>query len=141
MKRIADSNSPLFPKGFIKETIQTLSLLLPKNNKEVGKWYRKIQPRECLDPEALNCKGIMVGNRKIDSFHFWKERLSDLKELFDDSEPQTVSQLWLDPRHRVAWISFWVVVVLTVLFGLIQSIEGGIQSYWTQKQAAQNDQR
>ena len=71
-------------------------------------------------------------DRNIRNFKYWHDRLIILKEVFDDAEPRTIRQWWYDRRKRVQWYTFWVaalVLVLTVFFGLVQSIEGGIQAY------------
>jgi hypothetical protein len=41
-------------------------------------------------------------------------------------------QWWYDRRRRVQWYTFWVaalVLFLTVFFGLIQCVEGGLQAW------------
>lgn len=56
-----------------------------------------------------------------------------LKQAFDEADPKTVRQWWLDRGKPVQWFNFWfavaLVVGLTVLFGTIQSIEGGLQTW------------
>jgi hypothetical protein len=55
-----------------------------------------------------------------------------LKQVFDEAQPRTIVQWWHDRRNGVQWYTFWVavlVLVLTILFGLIQSIEGALQVY------------
>ena len=55
-----------------------------------------------------------------------------MKQVFDESEPKTLRQWWNDRRKGVQWSTFWVafvVVLLTILFGLAQTIEGAIQAY------------
>jgi hypothetical protein len=55
-----------------------------------------------------------------------------LEAAFDKSEPATLYQWWYDRRKRREWATFWVaflVLVLTILFGLIQSITGILQAY------------
>jgi ABC-type Fe3+ transport system permease subunit len=55
-----------------------------------------------------------------------------LKEAFDEAEPRSLSQLWFDRRVRVQWYTLWVAVlvfVLTIFFGLVQSVEGALQVY------------
>ncbi len=55
-----------------------------------------------------------------------------LKQVYDEAQPKTLRQWWHDRRNGVQWYTFWItvlVLILTVLFGLIQSIEGGIQAY------------
>lgn len=55
-----------------------------------------------------------------------------LKQAYDDATPGALPQWWYDRRDGVTWSTFWiavVVLVLTVFFGLVQSIEGAIQVY------------
>jgi hypothetical protein len=55
-----------------------------------------------------------------------------LKQVFDEAQPKTIRQWWYDSRNGVQWYTFWVavlVLVLTVVFGLVQSVEGGLQVY------------
>lgn len=55
-----------------------------------------------------------------------------LKQVFDEAQPKTLTQWWYDRRNGVQWYTFWVaafVLLLTIVFGLIQSIEGAIQVY------------
>lgn len=55
-----------------------------------------------------------------------------LKEFYDDAEPTDLEKWWRDTRNTEKWSTFWFAIValgLTVLFGLVQSIEGAIQVY------------
>ena len=55
-----------------------------------------------------------------------------LKQTFDDSEPHKLSHWWYDDRKKVQWYTFWIaalVLVLTIVFGLIQSIAGVVQAW------------
>jgi hypothetical protein len=75
---------------------------------------------------------LTMKDRDIGNFKYWHDRLVILKEGFDSTEPRPVGQWWFDKRKRVQWYTFWIaatVLVLTVFFGLVQSIEGGIQAY------------
>lgn len=69
-------------------------------------------------------------DRQIENFVFWHDRLVILKGFFDEAEPSTLSEWWYDRRKKVQWYTFWVaavVLILTVFFGLVQSVEGGMQ--------------
>jgi hypothetical protein len=62
----------------------------------------------------------------------WHDRIGILKQAFDEAEPSTIAQWWFDRRRRVKWYTFWVaalVLALTIFFGAIQCIEGGLQVY------------
>lgn len=55
-----------------------------------------------------------------------------LKQIFDDSEPHTLTHWWYDDRKRVQWYTFWIaalVLVLTIVFGLIQSTAAIVQAW------------
>jgi hypothetical protein len=57
-----------------------------------------------------------------------------LKELVDELAPasSTAIRILKDRRKGDQWLASWVAIVvvgMTLLFGLIQSIEGGIQVY------------
>lgn len=60
------------------------------------------------------------------------DRVSILKQAFDDSEPKSISQWWYDDRKRVQWYTFWIaalVLLLTVIFGLVQSVASVVQAW------------
>ncbi len=128
-----DSQSAVFPDGFIDETLRTLDLLLPYEHKQTRNWYGKEARAGQLDSTACE-QGRQLDPhlRKIDSFTFWRERLTILKETYDELEPDTLYRFWLDKRRPVQWATFWVavlVLILTIFFGLVQSIEGALQVY------------
>ncbi|PQE14151.1 fad-type 2 protein [Rutstroemia sp. NJR-2017a BVV2] len=125
-------NNLVFPPDFIGETLRTLALLLPQNDELCKTWFKKISARQRLDSKAIRCGRLRAEDRQIEKFKFWGERLCILKELFDEAEPSSLSQWWYDRRKRVQWYTFWVailVLVLTVFFGMVQSIEGALQAY------------
>lgn len=124
--------SHIFPPGLVEETLQTLALLLPCHDKSVKRWYRKQVTRFKLDENAVKGSPLKTDDRQLDKFEYWHDRLEILKDVFDDAEPSTILQWWQDRRRRVQWYTFWVavlVLILTIFFGLIQSIEGGFQVY------------
>ena len=89
------------------------------------------QQRLPLDPQARECGQLKVEDRRIHKFHYWHDRLVILKQTFDEAEPSDIKQWWNDRRRKVQWYTFWVaaiVLALTIIFGLVQSVEGGIQA-------------
>jgi hypothetical protein len=98
-----------------------------------GKWLQRQQSLQQLDSIILKCGQLSSEDRQIDKFEYWHDRLVVLKQLFDDAEPRSLLQWWRDRRRPAQWYNFWfavaLVVGLTLLFGLAQSIEGGIQAY------------
>jgi hypothetical protein len=85
-----------------------------------------------LDPLARECGQLKVKERQIENFEHWHDGLVILKQVFDEAEPSNIKQWWYDRRRRVQWYTFWVaalVLGLTILFGLIQRVEGALQVY------------
>ncbi|KAK3390025.1 hypothetical protein B0H63DRAFT_499779 [Podospora didyma] len=93
--------NPIYPAGFVAETLQTLALLFPENDANTRKWI-------------LKC-GII--HRRIENYLFWHHRLVVLKDDFNDAQPTTL------------WYTLWFAISLAIFLGLVQSIEGGMQVY------------
>ena len=118
----------MYPPLFIIETLSTLALLLPTHDKSTRKWFRKQLAKYQLDANLIEIGQLNLHERQIVHFKYWHDRLIVLKQYFDESKPRTFKQWWYDDRKRVQW--FWVAIVLvvsTLLFGVVQSIEGGWQ--------------
>ncbi|KAM7184953.1 hypothetical protein V8F20_011990, partial [Naviculisporaceae sp. PSN 640] len=129
------SDESLYSREFLDETIQTIKLLFPKWDPATRPWYgKKIASRTSrdLDPKLIEVGHLNTSDRQIENFKYWHDRLVMLKQAFDESEPSTLRQWWIDRRKRVQWFTFWVailVLILTCVFGVVQSVEGGIQAY------------
>lgn len=126
------THSNLDDDEFIDETLRTLALLLPQSDKGIKKWFLNKKSKYFLDPTARKCGNLNAEQRQINSFKYWRLRLSILKTVFDESEPKSMTQWWNDRRRGERWFTFWIaatVVLLTVFFGMVQSIEGALQVY------------
>ncbi|KAL3425219.1 hypothetical protein PVAG01_04500 [Phlyctema vagabunda] len=125
-------HSNVFPPGFIEETIRTISLLLPANDKATARWFQK-KDDDQASQSGLNCAILSSLDRRIEKFEYWHDRLVMLKDAFDLAEPKSVRQWWSDRRRPVQWYNFWfaigLVIGITVFFGVIQSVEGALQVY------------
>lgn len=122
----------LFPTGLVEETLRTLRLLLPRSEKAGVAWYKAIAIKNHLDLNACLCPHLRVEDRQIDRFDFWRERLIILKQAFDEAEPNSWSQWWHDKRrgvHRYPLLLAAAALLLTLILGVIQVIEGGLQVY------------
>lgn len=96
------------------------------------KWIARMPESADLDSCLIECGQLSTDNRQIERFAFWRDRLVTVKQVFDEAQPKTLAQWWHDRRNGEQWYTFWVAVVilsLTVLFGLIQCIEGALQVY------------
>ena len=112
--------------------MKTLALLFPQTDATSRKWLRKICKLNQLDSGLLKVGSLKADDRQIERFHYWRDRLVVLKQVFDDAEPRGLSQWWYDRRRGVQWYTFWLaalILILAVVFGVIQSIEGALQVY------------
>ncbi|KAJ8107832.1 hypothetical protein ONZ43_g6614 [Nemania bipapillata] len=116
-----------FLLDFLKETIDTLILLFPPDKKETKK---------LLDNAGINfyrlghCEG--KARRKLSEYHYWRDRMTDLKGILDDL-PRGKHQLCWDKDGKTFrdWLAFWVTIFLTVLalafglgFGIVGALDG-----------------
>ncbi|KAK4451042.1 hypothetical protein QBC34DRAFT_484224 [Podospora aff. communis PSN243] len=124
---------PLFPTPFLTETLRTLALLFPQNSdRKSRRWLHGQIAEHNLDPVLARCGNLRAQTRRFEQFSFWRDRLVILKQAFDESSPRGLTQWWNDRRNSVQWYTFWVAIlvfVMTVFFGLVQSIEGALQVY------------
>lgn len=133
----------ILPVDLIDETLHSLALILPRVNRKCQKWFEKERRRfekergiknsfsTTLDPLASDQKLGRQG-RSIETYQYWNARLSRIAEAFDKSEPKRMTSWWIDRRNRVQWYTFWIaaiVLILTIIFGLIQSVTGILQAY------------
>lgn len=124
--------SDILSLDLIEETLSTLALLLPSRDQRTTKWLKKKARQFELDPLVASCGHLPPRIRRIEHFKYWRDRLIILKQAFDDSEPDTVSQWWYDDRKKVQWYTFWVaalVLLLTVVIGMIQCVVGVLQAW------------
>ncbi|KAK2040593.1 hypothetical protein LZ31DRAFT_474142 [Colletotrichum somersetense] len=128
--RVSSFAEPVFPDGVIKETLRTLALLFPQNDKNTRSWVRAQIKHTSLDPSLASCGVLSAQDRRFERFDFWRDRLIILKQAFDESSPRTLTQWWNDRRNSVQWYTFWVAIMVftfTLFFGFIQSVEGALQ--------------
>jgi len=114
-------------------------MLFSKHDPATKAWFKKnpLNSAYRFDMRLLRIGNLDAESRQIANFVHWHDRLLILKEVYDEARPRTMSQWWYDRRNGVQWYTFWVallVLLLTIFFGVIQSIEGGIQAYVSVKQ-------
>lgn len=136
-----DPQACLFPPGLVEETLKTLALLFPSCDIETKTWLDGLPTLGItgadgengeIDMRVTHCGRLKTDDRRIDRFRYWRDRLMMLKQVFDEAQPRTIRQWWYDSRNGVQWYTFWVailVLALTIVFGLIQSVEGALQVY------------
>ncbi|KAG8525760.1 uncharacterized protein KY384_000520 [Bacidia gigantensis] len=133
LQNIETRNRQIFPNNFIDETLRTLALLMPPNNKDVIQWFKKQRSSQgLLDVTAVQLPLLKIKDRRIENFTFWRDRLVILKQRFDDADPSSFRQWRHDKRKKVQFYTFWVAIVtlvLTALLALIQDVEAALQVY------------
>jgi hypothetical protein len=130
--------------AFIDETLRTLALLFPQNDRETRRWLEaQVGPNGLpIDQMLCECGSLQAEGRRFEEFSFWRDRLVILKGTFDESRPKTLSQWWYDRRNGEKWYAFWVAVLVfavAVVFGTIQSIEGALQVYYSYRALKDKD--
>ncbi|KAK7963978.1 hypothetical protein PG988_010952 [Apiospora saccharicola] len=119
----------LLPDGLAAETLQTLALLFPSMDRETNRWLSR---HPSIDRRLGRCGQLKTELRQFDRSHFWRDRLIVLKQAYDEAQPKTLRNWWYDRRNGVQWYTFWIamlVLFLTIVFGLIQCVEGALQVY------------
>ncbi|KAH9207226.1 hypothetical protein DL95DRAFT_374508 [Leptodontidium sp. 2 PMI_412] len=123
-------SSKIMSEDLILETFDTLALLFPRTDRMARLWYQQLQEKYNLDPGVFRCTYIKMEDCEIRHFKHWGPRLLKIKRAFDDHEPNGPVQWWRDDRKPVQWWTFWtavLVLVLTVVFGVIQSVASILQ--------------
>ena len=117
----------IFPDRFLRETAETLALLFPFAESPQRRWDRRVRKKADLDVEA----GIACNTpHNLSHYHYYQERLALLKQTYDRSQPDSVTQWLYDKRNSDKYYTFWfavVAIVLTLFFGLVQSVTGVLQ--------------
>ncbi|KAK3317027.1 hypothetical protein B0H66DRAFT_593097 [Apodospora peruviana] len=85
-------HSRIFPDDFVEETLRTLKLLFPANDKSLKAWIISLGPE--VDRSLATCGTLRAELRHIERFRYWLDRLVILKEVFDEAEPSSLSQWW-----------------------------------------------
>ncbi|CAF9943768.1 MAG: hypothetical protein ALECFALPRED_001220 [Alectoria fallacina] len=130
----AKSPDQALPDRLLTETLQTLALIIPRANRDCKTWFEKVHTKDAkkVDYGAGDVE-LLHWSRSPEKYKFWGQRLITIKMAYDASEPKNLGQWWHDRRRRVEWYTFWVavlVVFLTIVFGLVQSITGVMQVYY-----------
>ncbi|KAL8724090.1 MAG: hypothetical protein Q9166_008141 [cf. Caloplaca sp. 2 TL-2023] len=134
--------SNALPRALADETIRTIALLIPPSLGAKSPWFQQEQRKHGLDSEAGICDRLNSSERQIEKFYFWRERLVLLKRTYDDAEPKNLLQLWWDDRKKTQWFTFWVAVlvfIMTVFFGVIQSVAAIVQAWASVKSLKAQD--
>lgn len=128
--------SPLLPYGFLRDLHATYGLLLPIDVIAVKRWYQKQVDKYELESEySISC--ITISRTELQFSQFYHDRLVLLKRRYDEARPRTLAQWWYDRRDTPQWftiVNAILILYMTLCFGMLQCILGGIQAYASWKQ-------
>jgi hypothetical protein len=117
--------------SFIQETIMSINLITGLTDKKAYQLAIQLVSKDStIDP--LICDAITRPERNIAKYHYWRDRLLILQQEFNESEPTSLKQWWIDRRKKVQWYTFWIaslVLIMTFVFGMIASVASVIQVY------------
>ena len=120
-------SSTLLPSELFSETAVSLALLFPRINPDCTALLR--HESQNLDP---NLRMLAPASRDVQAYNYWRDNLSTFWEVFDRSQPSSIQQWWYDRRNIVQWWTFWiafVVLVLTIVFGLISAVASIVHAW------------
>ena len=129
VKKLTESCTPstLLPPKLFSETTMSLALLFPRTSTDCTVLLRN--ESQSLD---ANLRKLAPAPRHVSEYGYWRDNLLTIWENFERSQPSTVLQWWYDRRNIVQWWTFWVafvVLTLTIFFGLISSVASIVQAW------------
>ncbi|KAL2125433.1 hypothetical protein VTJ04DRAFT_1798 [Mycothermus thermophilus] len=125
--KASGTSNEILPDGLIEETLQTLDLLIPLDNKNCVRWITRKVEDERVDHELRWRRKV---ERDPEAYYYWLERLLKLSDAFEKTRPKSPMGWYYDRRDMGQWWNYWLVfltLALTVLFGLVQSVTGLLQ--------------
>ena len=111
--RHKEDSCEIIPDDLIDETVKSLELLLPFQEK-TKVFYRPDSSYN--EPRAID----------FNKFRYWRKRLLELDGIFKQA-PRNFYQMLVDRRNPLQWWTFWIAVtllVLTIFFGILTTYAG-----------------
>lgn len=131
---LTSHSSNVLPDGLAAETFQTLALLFPRYDYKAREWFNAKFSSELaggsIDSQVLECEERY--GRHGNDFKYWRKEMNALQAILDNPKPKSIFQHFKNRRNIVQWYTFWVailVLILTVFFGLAQSVLSAVQVY------------
>jgi hypothetical protein len=133
----------ILPQDLLEETLRTIALLFPSADAKCNAWLRRHLKEGNIDPNLGSCF-LEEDGRMVRHFTYWRDRLLLLEEALEQHEPENISQWWYDRRRKNQWYTFWVavmVLLLTLVFGIIQTVTGIMQAWASMRTLELNNRR
>lgn len=121
----------LFPAGLINETMQSLLLMCPGDDKRVKSWLARERTNLGLDENICRLSSshrLSSADRRLGHFDFWRDRLITIKDTYENHQSNNIMCLMRDYRRQMPFWAFWVALMAFVL-SLIACILSAMQVY------------
>jgi hypothetical protein len=132
LKAQLELKPPPLDLAFLEETMKTLTLLFPGWDLKSTQHLVQLQKDLQLDPALTQNHFDTPISRVLSDYKFYGSRLDLLNSGFESGKSANIRQLFWDRRNKQQWYTLWIAVavfILTVFFGIIQSVTGIMQVY------------
>ena len=123
----------LYPPHFLLETQATIDLLFPVGENRLVRRRQRLSEKNLVDLEVGDL-GTQTGepDRRLNTYQYWGRRLAIIDDKYQSSKPGRLTQWYYDRRDATSFTMFWFTLsafVLAVIFGLISSVTGILQTW------------
>ncbi|MCJ1230585.1 hypothetical protein MMC12_007259 [Toensbergia leucococca] len=117
---------PIISRSLIQETIWSLELLFPSDDKDTDDFLVRSGKTFHNDPPFDDLRRPL----DLNEYHHWRGRLSNLRMIYN-AEPRSLRHALTDRRSTLQLYTLWTAVIifcLTVFFGVISAVTAIIQT-------------
>ena len=110
---------PIFPPQLLRETIWSLNLLFPTNDRNTVDFLIRKGMDSHNDPPYTSHTPF-----DLNEFEYWRRRLYQLRQIYT-AQPQSFRIALVDKRNTLQLYTFWTALIiffLTIFFGVISSV-------------------
>jgi hypothetical protein len=112
----------MYPDKFVRETLDTLTLLFPGKDRKTTQWL----DGELLESPLLTKVDLGLlsmgswnaghASRRLENFRFWRSRLGALKDAVKEATPfsEDVIRTLRDRKQGDRWFNSWLQLLLLV---------------------------
>ena len=109
---------PIFPPQLLRETIWSLNLLFPTNDRNTANFLTRHGMNFHKDPPYTSHTPF-----DLNEYEHWRRRLYQLRQIYT-AQPQSFRIALMDKRNTLQLYTFWtasIIFCLTIFFGVISS--------------------
>ena len=116
---------PMFLPQLLRETIWSLNLLFPTNDKDTVDFLTRKAMRFHNDPPYNSHTPF-----DLNEYEYWRKRLYQLRQIYT-AQPKSLRVALMDKRNTLQLYTFWTALIifsLTIIFGFISSVTAVIST-------------